>query len=338
LPVGVLGVLGLWAFLPASPLDRARRFDWMGFSALALGIAGLQLVLDRGETKDWFDSAEVFAEATLSALGFFLFAVQMALGRNKFIDLALFRDRNFITCMGVQSVMAVALNVTAALLPPYFQGLGNYPVMLSGLAMAPRGLGTVLSAPIVGRLINHVDPRKLMLLGLGVLAYSTWQMIFWTPDTSIAAQVPVVLLQGVTISLVFAPLQSVAFVTLAPRLRTEASGVIALFRNLGGAVGVAVMETMLARNTQIAHADLARFATPFNRALQGGAAGHFWNPASSQGAAALDAMVNVQAQIVAYRDDFLAMLIGLAPAALLVLLMRRPPPVAAVEDSHLVVD
>jgi len=338
LPVGVLGVLGLWAFLPRSPVDRERRFDWTGFSALALGIAGLQLVLDRGETKDWFDSGEVFVEATLAAVGFFVFFVQMVLGREKFIHTALLRDRNFVTCMGVQCVMATVLNVTAALLPPYFQGLGNYPVMLSGLAMAPRGLGTVLSAPIVGRLINHVDPRRLMLLGLGVLGYSTWTMVGWTPETSIAVQIPVVLLQGVTISLVFAPLQSVAFATLPQRLRTEASGVIALFRNLGGSIGVSVMETMLARNTQVAHADLARFATPFNRALQSGAAGHFWNPATHQGAALLDAMVNYNAQVVAYRDDFLAMLVGIVPAGLLILLMRRAAPAAAAADSHVMVD
>jgi len=338
LPVGVLGVIGLWAFLPASPLDRERRFDWTGFSALALGIAGLQLMLDRGETKDWFDSAEVVAEATLAAVGFYVFAVQMALGRNTFISLSLLRDRNFLTCLGVQSMMALVLNVTSALLPPYFQGLGNYPVMLSGLAMAPRGLGTVLSAPIVVRLINHVDARILMLLGLGVLGYSTWQMTEWTPDTGLAAQVPVVLLQGVTISLVFAPLQSVAFATLPGALRTEASGVIALFRNLGGSVGVSVMETLLARNTQVAHADLARFATPFNRALQSGAAAGAWNPATPAGAATLDAMVNYHAQITAYRDDFLTMLIGMVPAAGLVLFMRRSRLAAADPDAHVVVD
>jgi DHA2 family multidrug resistance protein len=194
----------------------------------------------------------------------------------------------------------------------------------------------VLSAPIVGRLINHVDPRRLMLLGLGVLGYSTWTMVGWTPETSIAVQIPVVLLQGVTISLVFAPLQSVAFATLPQHLRTEASGVIALFRNLGGSIGV--METMLARNTQVAHADLARFATPFNRALQSGAAGHFWNPATHQGAALLDAMVNYNAQVVAYRDDFLAMLVGIVPAGLLILLMRRAAPAAAAADSHVMVD
>jgi DHA2 family multidrug resistance protein len=163
-------------------------------------------------------------------------------------------------------------------------------------------------------------------------------MVGWTPDTSLAVQVPMVMLQGVTISLVFAPLQSVAFATLPQTLRTEASGVIALFRNLGGSVGVSVMETLLARNTQVAHADLSRFATPFNRALHAGAAGHVWDPTTRQGAALLDGLINYNAQIIAYRDDFLAMLAGIVPAALLIMLMRRAAPVAAASDSHVMVD
>jgi len=338
LPIGLLGFAGLWAFLPKSALDRERRFDWIGFGALALGIAGLQLVLDRGETKDWFDATEIVVEATVSALGFYVFAVQMALGATPFLTASIFRDRNFVTCLGLQFMIGIVLNATSALLPPYFQGLGNYPVMLSGLAMAPRGLGTILAAPLVGVLIDRVDPRGLMLVGLCVLGYSTWEMTGWTPDTSIAVQVPMVLLQGVTISLVFAPLQTVAFATLPAALRTESSGIIALFRNLGGSIGVAVMETLLARNTQVAHADLARFATPFNRPLQTGAAANAWDPATRHGAAMLDALVTYNAQIVAYRDDFLVMLVGMVPALVLIVLMRRPRQTPAAGDAHLVVD
>jgi DHA2 family multidrug resistance protein len=338
LPVGIVGYIGMWAFLPASVIDRVRKFDWVGFTALAVGIAGLQLALDRGETKDWFGSYEVIAEATASAIGFYIFAVQMVLAPRPFLTMSTFRDRNYVTSLGLQFTCGVVLNATAALLPPYFQGLGNYPVMLSGIALAPRGLGTIVGAPVVGWLLNRVDPRKLMLLGLGVLAYSTWQMSTWTPDVSIEAQLPMVFLQGVTISLVFVPLQTVAFSSLAPALRTECSGVIALFRNLGGSIGVSVMETLLARNTQVAHQDLARFATPFNRALHSGAPAQYWNLGTAQGRASLDALINWHAQVVAYTDDFLFMLVGMAPAAGLILLMRRPAHAIAPSDAHAAVD
>jgi len=266
--------------------------------------------------------------------------VQMALAPKPFLTMSSFKDRNYVTSLGLQFACGVVLNATSALLPPYFQGLGNYPVMLSGIALAPRGLGTIVGAPIVGWLVNRVDPRKLMLAGLAVLGYSTWQMSLWTPDVSIQAQLPMVFLQGITISLVFVPLQAVAFSSLPATMRTEASGVIALFRNLGGSIGVSVMETLLARNTQVAHQDLARFATPFNRALQTGAPHQYWNIATQQGRTLLDALVNYHAQVIAYSDDFLAMLLGMVPAAALILLMRRPAAVVrtAEDDAHVVVD
>jgi len=337
LPVGILGVIGIWAFLPRSPTDRKLNFDWVGFGALAVGIAGLQLLLDRGETKDWFSAGEIMVEATVSAIGFYVFVLQMVYSDKPFLSAAIFKDRNFMTCLGLQFMVGMVLNSTSALLPPYFQNLGNYPVMLSGLAMAPRGLGTVIAAPLVGRLINIVDARILMLLGLGVLAYSTWAMTTWTPDISIAQQAPMVLLQGVTISLVFAPLQTVAFSTLPAYLRTESSGVIALFRNLGGSIGVAVGETLLVRNTQQAHTDLARFATPFNRALQSGGPAEYWNLGSAKGVAALDQVINYHAQVVAFTDDFLALLFGILPTAVLILMMRRPARVEApAEGLHAV--
>jgi DHA2 family multidrug resistance protein len=303
-----------------------------------VGIAGLQLVLDRGETKDWFYSREIIVEATISAAGFYVFAMQMWLGRERFITAAIFRDRNFVAALGLQLVVGMALNATSALLPPYFQILGGYPVMLSGLAMAPRGLGTVLASPLIAMLINRADPRALMLAGLAVLGYSTWSMTLWSPETSIGAQMPMVLLQGLTISLVFTPMQTIAFSTLPAHLRTECSGLLALFRNLGGSIGVSIMETMLVRNTQVAHADLARFATPFNRALQSAGAG--MDPGTAHGAAMLDGLISYNAQIVAYRDDFLAMLFGLIPAAVMVVLMRRPRAVRMVlpDDGHVAVD
>ena len=331
LPVGIVGFLGMWAFLPGSPVNRALRFDWTGFLALAAGIAGLQLVLDRGETKDWFGSLEVGIEATLSAAGFYVFFVQMVMGRAPFLTMATFRDRNFVTSLGLQFVCGVVLNGTAVLLPPYFQGLGHYPVLLSGIAMAPRGIGTIIAAPFVARLVNRVDPRILMMSGLFVLAYSTWRMSLWTPDVDIAAQIPIVLLQGVTISLVFTPLQTIAFSTLPAQFRTECSGVMALFRNLGGSIGVAVMETLLVRNAQVSHADLAAFATPFNHALQSGAPHQYWDVTTSRGAAALDAVVNYHAQIIAFTDDCLVMVAAMVPAGALLLLMRRVSAAPAAE-------
>jgi len=334
-PIGALGFFGMWLFLPATKVHRARRFDWPGFLALACGIAGLQLVLDRGETKDWFDSPEIIAEAVISALGFYVFLLQLLMAPAPFVSRRVFRNRNFSSAILLQFVVGIVLNSTSALSPPYFQGLAGYPVLLSGMAMAPRGLGTVLATPFVSRLINRVDPRYLMVFGLVVLASTTWQMSRWTPDIPIMAQIPILMLQGSTLALVFAPLQVLAFATVPPELRTEASGLMALFRNMGGSIGVAVVETLLARNTQVAHQDLARFATPFNRALQNGAAAHYWDIGTQRGVMLLDQVVNYNAQVIAFSDDFLAMSMAIVPAGLMILLMRKPPSVAAgAEEIH----
>ena len=334
-PIGALGFFGMWLFLPATKVHRARRFDWLGFLALACGIAGLQLVLDRGETKDWFDSPEIIAEAVISALGFYVFLLQLLMAPAPFVSRRVFRNRNFSSAILLQFVVGIVLNSTSALSPPYFQGLAGYPVLLSGMAMAPRGLGTVLATPFVSRLINRVDPRYLMVFGLVVLASTTWQMSRWTPDIPIMAQIPILMLQGSTLALVFAPLQVLAFATVPPELRTEASGLMALFRNMGGSIGVAVVETLLARNTQVAHQDLARFATPCNRALQNGAAAHYWDIGTQRGVMLLDQVVNYNAQVIAFSDDFLAMSMAIVPAGLMILLMRKPPSVAAgAEEIH----
>ncbi len=325
LPLGILGLLGIWAFLPRSQTHR-QAFDWTGFSALAIGIAGLQLVLDRGETKNWFSSTEILVEAAMSLAGFYVFAVHMWFAPKPLLNRVLFKDRNFVACLGMQFACGMVLNATSALLPPYFQGLGGYPVMLSGLAMAPRGLGTIIASPIVGRLVGRMDPRKMMALGLFTLAYSTWIMTRWTPDVTLTQQIPMAMLQGATISLVFVPLQMIAFSTLPPDLRTEGSGVIALQRNMGGSIGVAVMETELARHTQTAHQDLASFATPFNRALSQGGAQTWFNLRTLPGRAMLDGVITHQAQIIAYTDDFLLMTLLILPTGLLVFLMRRPAP------------
>jgi len=338
-PIGVLGFAGIWLYLPAAALDRARRFDWLGFVSLAVGIAGFQLVLDRGETKDWFDSYEIVIEATMCVVGFYLFAVQTLMAKHPFISRQILNNRNFVTSILLCFAVGAVLNSTSALLPPYFQGLGGYPVLLSGLAMAPRGIGTVIVTPVVAKLMTIMDPRHLMALGLTTLAGATWQMAHWTPDIAFTAQAPMLMLQGASMTIVFTPMQLVAFSNIPGSLRTEASGLMSLFRNFGGSIGVATLETLLVRNTQTSHQDLARFATPFNRALQSGAAQQYWNTTSPGGVARLDTMLNHQAQIVAYADDFLFVSIAIIPAALAILLMRRPAPARVADaESHAAVE
>jgi DHA2 family multidrug resistance protein len=146
--------------------------------------------------------------------------------------------------------------------------------------------------------------------------------------------------QGAGLGFVFIPLQVLAFTTLAPQFRTDGTSLFSLFRNIGAAIGVSVTSAMLAHNTQALHAEIGASVTPFNRALQaGGAVQHLWDPGTRHGAAALDQIVNQQAQITAYIDDYRLMIFTTLPALLLLLLMRRPQKTARVPaDAHAAMD
>ena len=166
-----------------------------------------------------------------------------------------------------------------------------------------------------------------------MLSYTFWRMTGWTPDVSEREIIIAVVIQGAAMGLVFSPLQVLAFVTLAPTMRTEGASLFSLLRNIGAAIGVSVTSSLLAHNSQALHEMIGASVNPFNRALQMvgpmrgplGAHMHGWlDPASREGAVLLDRMVNQQAQIVAYVDDYVLLIVTTLPALLLLLLMRLP--------------
>jgi DHA2 family multidrug resistance protein len=338
LPFGVLAVAGLALFMPRTPTNPSLRFDWTGFGVLALGLGALQMMLDRGQDKDWFTSGEIITEAVLAGLGIYLFVVHVLTAEKPFITPRIFRDVNFSASLLMMFAVGVVLLATSALLAPWLQNLGNYPVATAGLVMAPRGIGTMAAMMVAGRLSARVDPRKLMGLGLGLLVWSLWASTRWTPDVGEREMIITLVVQGAALGFVFIPLQVVAFATLPAPLRTDGTALLSLFRNVGSAIGVSITSAMLAHNTQVLHAEIGAFVTPFNRALQAGdTAARMLDPQTPLGAQMLDAMVNGQAQIIAYIDDYKLMMLTTLPALLLLFLMRRPgaaPAAAKGEQTH----
>ena len=333
LPFGILTIVGFALFMKDEGSARSLRFDWIGFAALSLGIGALQLMLDRGEMKDWFGSTEIIAETVLAGLGFYLFLVHIVLAENPFIPPRIFRDVNFSTSLLIMFTIGMVLLASSALLAPYLQTLGGYPVEQAGLLMAPRGLGTMIAMMIAGRAVNRSDPRLLMLAGFAMIALSLYQMTAWTPDIGARPMIVTTFIQGAGLGFVFTPLQVIAFATLPQDLRTNGTALFSLLRNVGSSIGVSVTSFMLAQNTQIVHAQLAESVTPFNRMLQTGGAYMIWNSASAPGLMALNAEITRQASIIAYANDFKLMLMVCLPAALLLLLIRRAKPAVALVPS-----
>jgi DHA2 family multidrug resistance protein len=333
LPFGIAATAGLWLFLPAEKPRSGLRFDWFGFTSLAVGIAGMQLMLDRGEIKDWFGSTEIIIEAVLAVSGFYLFLVQMLTGKWPFITPAIFRDRSFVLGTIIMFAVGMVLLASSALLAPWLQELGNYPVDTAGLLLAPRGIGTMLAMMVAGRIGNRIDPRALMAFGVVLLWWSMWRLSDWTPavdDWTLAINT---IVQGGGIGFVFVPLNVVAFGTLPASLRYEGTALISLLRNVGSAVGISIFEALLTNGTEVEHSVLAPFSSPLNRAFLDASS---LAPATAHGAAMLDQTINYQAQVIAYNNDYWLMGLLALPLLLLLPFMRKPSQSGGA--AHAVVD
>jgi DHA2 family multidrug resistance protein len=321
-PFGVLCALGIGLFL-GRRADRpmAARLDWLGFATLSLGIGALQLFLDRGERLDWFASPEIRLEAALCVLGFYLFTVHTLSARDPFIDPALFRDRNFVIGIMLIFIVGVVLLATLAMLTPYLETLMNYPVLTAGLVLAPRGFGTMAAMVIAGQLLRYIDPRLLIATGLGITGLALYLMTGFTPDVSQATLVRTGLIQGFGIGCVFVPLSTVAFGTLAPALRTQATGLFNLMRYIGSSIGISMMSYLLVRNSATEQAALVEHITPYRQVVRDYA--HELNLATFTGRAAVAQIVTAQAEAVAFIDNFKLMMFVSFLAIPLVLLVQR---------------
>jgi len=324
LPFGVLAVLGILAFVPETP--RAKRgFDFCVFALLSIAIGALQLMLDRGNSLDWFGSTEVVLEATTAGLALYMFLVHMFTADKPFIEPGLFADRNFTTGVLLMFMVGMMLLATMALLPPFLQNLLGFPVITAGYVLAPRGLGTMVAMMIVGRLVGRVDTRWLLITGLALMAWSLYDMTAFTADVGVYEIVYTGVLQGFGLGFIFVPLSTVAFATLAPRYRSEGTAMFSLIRNIGSSIGISVVVTVLGHEAQVSHATLAESITPFRAALQAPGVPELWSSFTANGLRALNGEVSRQALMQAYLNDFRFMMYMTFLAAPLLLLLRKPP-------------
>ena len=334
LPVGVLCTVMLLRFMPEGEVTR-RRFDLFGFALLALALGSLQMFLDRGEQLDWFESWEIIVEAGM-AIGFsWMFVVHTLTSREPIFEKGMFADRNFAVGLLFMAVTGVLLLAGLALLPPLLQRLYGYSVLQSGVLTAPRGVGTLISMLLAGKLIGKVDLRLLVAIGIALMGISLWMMTGFALDQPSGPVIWSGLVQGLGLGLVFVTMQSLAFATLVPRLRTAAASLLNLARNIGGSIGIALVGAQLVRNTQVAHADMASNITANTIPT---ADPNLLARVGQQGEVALaliDAEINRQALFIAYLDDFKLMMVLTFAALPLIFLMRKAtpasggPPVAA---------
>jgi MFS transporter, DHA2 family, multidrug resistance protein len=328
LPFGIFTVLGLLVFMDETKKNRELRFDWFGFLALAVGIGALQIALDRGEQLGWTESNEIIAEFIVSIAGFYYFFAHSFTTSRPFIQFAIFKDKNFIGGCVFMAVMGLVLFSTMALSSPYLQNVIGYPIITAGLLLASRGCGTFVAMMLVGRLMRYIEARTLIVCGLSLTCLSLFYMTGWTDQTGVPEIVTLSIVQGFGFGLVFVPLSTVAFLTLPNHLRTDGTSMLTLMRNVASSIGISVVIAQLTEGSRRTYAILSQHVNPFNHAMQMPDVRSMIDMSTDKGRAMMDVMVNLQAQIIAFSQDYqmvmiftlcaipLAIMIGSTKAAL----------------------
>ncbi len=332
LPVGVVAFSMLFALMPNTPI-KIRKFDFFGFGMLALAVASMQLLLDRGQGVGWFDSPEIWLYLLLAISGLWVFAVHCLTAENPFMDMGMFKDRNLVTGLVLIVITGITLFSGLALLPPMLQNLMGFPVIETGLLMGPRGIGTMVSMIFVGRLVAKIDPRYLVAFGTIIMGYSLYMM---TEFDVVMGSGPILIsgfIQGVGMGFVFVPLNSLAFATINAKYRVDATAMFSLIRNVGQGVGISVVTTILAQMQVVNYGELAQRITLDSGPIRDLAAayGGFSNIVGT-----LNGLITQQAAMLAFLDDFHLMMILTFVSLPIVFLLRKPAPrvMTAEERAH----
>jgi DHA2 family multidrug resistance protein len=324
LPVGVIASLGILIFIRDTRPGHREAFDFFGFVSLSLAVGALQMLLDRGELKDWFNSTEIWVEAAVSGVCFYLFIVHtVTTDTPSFINRDLLKSPNFMAGTVLMFFVGGILSGTLALLPTMLQSLMNYPVFTTGLVTAPRGIGTMVAMFLVGRMINRVDNRLIILGGFLLTVVSLWQMTGFSLQMGMGPVVLSGLLQGFGLGCTFVPLNTLALSNLPRHILTQGTAMRSLMRNLGGSIGISIFEALLIQNTQIVHSQLIEHLRPDNPLAQAPFLAPPFSLTTPSGIAALNAEVTRQASMVAYINDYALMMLIVILLIPLLLLVRR---------------
>ncbi len=335
LPIGILAFLGIQAFMADDAGGRQRPFDFLGFGSLVLFVGSFQLMLDRGPSQDWLDSREILIEGAVMLAGLYVFITHSVTTRNPFFHRDLSRDANFVGSAVFGFFIGIVLFSSSALLPLLMQNLLGYSALESGWASMPRGLGSLLAFLAVPFLVSRFGARQVLAVGVLISAYSLWEMSHFDL-TMTAGPIKVTgFLQGVGTGLMFAPLSTLGYATLAAQHRTEGTIIATMARTLGSSVGISVIQALLINNSALAHARLTERIIPGDP-LIADVLPPMLDPSTSIGLQILNAEVTRQGAMVGYDNVFGWMAVGALLMLPMVLIMKSPPPQKA--DDEVVPD
>ena len=323
LPIGILAFLGVYLFMERDRGGLQRPFDFLGFGALAVFVGAFQLMMDRGSERDWFGSREIWIEAGIAIVGFLIFVIQTMTAEHPFFHRDLAKDRNFVACAIFGLFVGALLFSTTALLPTFMQNLLGYSALQSGLASMPRGVGSFCAFILVPTLLTTIGARRVLGFGIAICVTALWMMAHFNLEMTSGPIMISGVIQGFGVGMLFAPLNTLGYATLAPQHRTEGTIITTMARSLGSAAGISLIQAVLVRKAALAHARLAEHITdtsPMVRAMLPPAA----DPATASNMLALNGLVTRQAAMIGYNTIFAWM--ALATLLLIPLLMAMTPP------------
>src|ERR1700676_1171264 len=340
IPVGILSLLLTSRLIQDPPHMKRKklsetRIDYIGLGLVALGLGTLQVVLDKGQREDWFESNFIVVLTVVSAAALIFVIFWEWRHKDPIIDLHLFRERTFATANFLMFMLGFALLGSTLLLPLFMQTPLGYTAQRSGLALMPGGFTIMVAMPVVGFLLSRYNPRYLMLFGLSMLSFSLFHMTSFDLGVDFRTVTMARAYQALGLAFLFVPINTTVYSGLPRDKNNAASGLMNLARNIGGSVGISVVTTLLARRTQFHQVRLVEnlsAANPqFRSALQGmtstfSGGGSEPGTALQQAYAMMQANVIRQATMLAYIDNF--WLLGVVIFCLIpcVFLIKRAKP------------
>jgi DHA2 family multidrug resistance protein len=329
---GIMVTAAAWLLIDFDEPDWSlfKDFDWFGLAAMALFLGTAEYVLEEGPANDWFEDTAVRYSAMAFVFGMVVFFWRALTAKQPIVDLTAFRDRNFATGSLFSFVLGIGLYGLTYLYPVFLARVRGYSSMMIGETMFLTGIAMFLSAPIVGRLSTRVDPRAMIAVGLVGFAVGTWQASMVTKDWAFHELIIPQILRGASLMLCMVPITNAALGTLAPQRLKNASGLFNLTRNLGGAVGLAIINTTINKRMDL-HLERLRESVVWGRnvatdtlATMTQAMSPLGSNADLGAVAQLARVVRREATVMAIGDVFLLLTVVFIAVALLTPLMRRP--------------
>ena len=320
MPVCGLALLSILVFIKDGVRPDRFKLDWTGFIALSVAVTCLQLLLDRGERLDWFESEAIIMISVVLMLSLYFFVVHSSFHKNPFINPRLFTDRNYAIGLFLVFVYGM-LNVTpTVLLPSMLQNLAGYPDSDIGFILAMRSVGMIVAFYVIGKM-SAVDPRVGLVVGLVAIALSGVLSALFDTNVTVWQVCWVGIIQGVGCGLMWVPLSVVAFSTLDPKLVPDGSAFFHLIRNYGSSIFIALNVMVIVRTTKVNYSELSEIATPYNENLTSPAASGQVDIDSLSGLLSLAEEISVQAGMIGYLNSFILYALGaLIPIPLLLML------------------